>query len=223
MCIRSHAKYLGSNWKFNCSTARSQVKSIQSIETNLWMWLWLWLWVYWINKLPCLLFLCELWIKRVGEPVTHLLGWNVPPEELSTIPEHWLSYPEPPASLHYLLGTLYIAFTVVALIGNGLVLWVFTSYVSEIQWSIKKNNNNNKFINVLCSFFSPFPTILLPVQNHCVHRPMCLSLIWHFAIFWWCRRHQFSFTIHLIMATLLAQWDAKYFHWWAHCQALEQL
>lgn len=56
-----------------------------------------------------------------------LLGWNVPPDELLTIPEHWLSYPEPDASLHYLLGMLYIAFTVVALIGNGLVIWVFSA------------------------------------------------------------------------------------------------
>lgn len=55
-----------------------------------------------------------------------LLGWNVPAHELHTIPEHWLSYPEPDASLQYLLGMLYIAFTIVALIGNGLVIWVFT-------------------------------------------------------------------------------------------------
>lgn len=68
-------------------------------------------------------------LKRVGEPTVRLLGWNVPPEELATIPEHWLSQPEPNVSIHYLLGTLYIAFTFVSLIGNGLVLWVFTSYV----------------------------------------------------------------------------------------------
>lgn len=56
-----------------------------------------------------------------------MLGWNVPPEELSSIPEHWLNYPEPHASLHFLLGTLYIAFMIFALTGNGLVLWVFSS------------------------------------------------------------------------------------------------
>ncbi|XP_055300002.1 opsin, ultraviolet-sensitive-like [Sitodiplosis mosellana] len=64
---------------------------------------------------------------RVGEPAVKLLGWNVPPDQLSTIPEHWLSQPEPNASVHYLLGTLYIAFFFVAIIGNGLVLWIFTS------------------------------------------------------------------------------------------------
>lgn len=66
-------------------------------------------------------------LYRIGESEIHMLGWNVPPEELSTIPEHWLSYPEPNASLHYLLGTLYIAFTFFSLIGNGLVLWIFSS------------------------------------------------------------------------------------------------
>ncbi|KAH8278747.1 hypothetical protein KR018_008200 [Drosophila ironensis] len=58
---------------------------------------------------------------------TRLLGWNVPPEELRHIPEHWLSYPEPPESMNYLLGTLYIFFTLMSMIGNGLVIWVFTA------------------------------------------------------------------------------------------------
>nr|APY20656.1 ultraviolet sensitive opsin [Priacma serrata] len=62
------------------------------------------------------------------EPSTeHLLAWNVPPSELVHIPEHWLTYPEPEASIHYLLGLLYIVFFFVACIGNGLVIWVFSS------------------------------------------------------------------------------------------------
>lgn len=56
-----------------------------------------------------------------------LLGWNLPKEELIHIPEHWLSYPEPEASLNYLLGLLYIFFTFIALTGNGLVIWVFSA------------------------------------------------------------------------------------------------
>lgn len=64
---------------------------------------------------------------RVGGEEIRLLGWNVPAHELHTIPDYWLTYPEPPASLHYLLGMLYVAFTFVALIGNGLVIWVFSS------------------------------------------------------------------------------------------------
>jgi len=66
--------------------------------------------------------------SRVSDQHTRLLGWNVvSPDDLKQIPEHWLSYNEPEASLNYLLGMLYIAFTVVALTGNGLVIWVFTA------------------------------------------------------------------------------------------------
>lgn len=64
---------------------------------------------------------------RIGEPEIHLLGWNVPADELHTIPEHWLSQHEPQASMHYLLGLLYVAFALIALTGNGLVIWVFSS------------------------------------------------------------------------------------------------
>lgn len=64
---------------------------------------------------------------RISADGSHLLGWNVPPEDLRQIPDHWLTYPEPEASLHYLLGLVYIMFTVAALTGNGLVLWIFGS------------------------------------------------------------------------------------------------
>ncbi|XP_077289096.1 rhodopsin 3 [Arctopsyche grandis] len=56
-----------------------------------------------------------------------LLGWNIPPEEMKQIPEHWLKYQEPEASMHFLLGLIYAAFTVLSLVGNGLVLWIFSS------------------------------------------------------------------------------------------------
>nr|CAD7426725.1 unnamed protein product [Timema monikensis] len=56
-----------------------------------------------------------------------MLGWNVPAEELVHIPEHWMSYPEPNPLYHYTLALLYTVFCFVALIGNGLVIWIFTS------------------------------------------------------------------------------------------------
>ncbi|KAK9878779.1 hypothetical protein WA026_022192 [Henosepilachna vigintioctopunctata] len=62
-----------------------------------------------------------------GVETMHRLGWNVPPDELIHIPEHWLKYTEPPASMHFLLGLIYIGFFIMALIGNGLVLWVFSA------------------------------------------------------------------------------------------------
>jgi r-opsin len=64
---------------------------------------------------------------RVQSGVQKNLGWNVSPEDRVQIPEHWLSYPEPEASIHYLLAILCIAFIIVGSIGNGLVIWVFTA------------------------------------------------------------------------------------------------
>ncbi|XP_014220631.1 opsin, ultraviolet-sensitive [Trichogramma pretiosum] len=54
-----------------------------------------------------------------------MLGWNVPPEELQHIPDHWLGFPEPNPALHYLLALLYILFTFISLLGNGMVIWIF--------------------------------------------------------------------------------------------------
>ncbi|KAL1129078.1 hypothetical protein AAG570_013609, partial [Ranatra chinensis] len=62
---------------------------------------------------------------RVSGP--RLLGWNLSPEDLVHIPEHWLSYPEPKPIYNYSLGVLYIVFMFAALIGNGLVIWIFCS------------------------------------------------------------------------------------------------
>jgi r-opsin len=64
---------------------------------------------------------------RIAASEIRLLGWNVPPEELIHIPEHWLTHQEPEASLHYLLALLYITFTAFSIVGNGLVIWVFSA------------------------------------------------------------------------------------------------
>ncbi|XP_055910017.1 opsin Rh3 isoform X1 [Eupeodes corollae] len=55
------------------------------------------------------------------------IGWNVPPDDLQYIPEHWLKHTEPEKSMHYLLALVYTLFTVASLTGNGLVIWVFMS------------------------------------------------------------------------------------------------
>ncbi|KAG5888363.1 hypothetical protein JTB14_033500 [Gonioctena quinquepunctata] len=67
---------------------------------------------------------------RVMEPLDnpfHMIGWNVAPEDLIHIPEHWQQYPVPDKSLHMLLGMIYIFLWIAAMIGNGLVLWIFSS------------------------------------------------------------------------------------------------
>ncbi|KNC21061.1 Opsin Rh3 [Lucilia cuprina] len=77
-----------------------------------------------------------------------LLGWDVPPDEIRHIPEHWLQFQEPPESMHYLLGMLYIFFTILSITGNGLVIWVFTAAKSL------RTPSNILVINLaLCDFF----------------------------------------------------------------------
>ncbi|XP_068901576.1 opsin, ultraviolet-sensitive-like isoform X2 [Tenebrio molitor] len=66
-------------------------------------------------------------LEAVGNTHSNNLGWNIPKEELDHIPPHWLIYPEPEASMHFLLGLIYIGFFLMATIGNGLVIWIFSS------------------------------------------------------------------------------------------------
>nr|QWV42702.1 ultraviolet sensitive opsin 2 [Calopteron sp. CRS 2021] len=83
----------------------------------------------------------------------HLLAWNVPPSELIHIPSHWLSYPEPEASIHILLGLLYIAFFLMSMLGNGLVIWIFTTSKSL------KTASNMFVVNLaFCDFFMMLKT-----------------------------------------------------------------
>ena len=56
-----------------------------------------------------------------------MLGWNTPPEYLSHVSEHWLTFPAPAPVAHYVLGMLYILFHIVSVLGNGSVLWIFLS------------------------------------------------------------------------------------------------
>ncbi|XP_021938927.1 opsin, ultraviolet-sensitive-like isoform X3 [Zootermopsis nevadensis] len=60
-----------------------------------------------------------------------LMGWNVPVEELIHIPSHWLSFPEVDPMMHYSLGLLYCFFCVAALVGNGLVIWIFSTTIAR--------------------------------------------------------------------------------------------
>jgi r-opsin len=59
------------------------------------------------------------------EPELHLMGWNLTPEDLIHIPEHWLSYPEVRSIYHYILAFMYSILFSLGVIGNGLVLWIF--------------------------------------------------------------------------------------------------
>lgn len=56
----------------------------------------------------------------------HLMGWNLNPEDLVHIPEHWLSYPEVRAMYHYVIAFSYTILFVIGIFGNGLVIWIFS-------------------------------------------------------------------------------------------------
>nr|ART29961.1 opsin [Heliconius erato petiverana]ART29965.1 opsin [Heliconius erato petiverana] len=63
---------------------------------------------------------------RSGDGVKMLVD-GLSSAELEFIPEHWLTYPAPPASAHTALALMYCFFTAAALIGNGLVIYIFAT------------------------------------------------------------------------------------------------
>ncbi|KAI5645383.1 7 transmembrane receptor (rhodopsin family) domain-containing protein [Phthorimaea operculella] len=64
---------------------------------------------------------------RSNNPGVEMLGEGLPPEDLAVVPEHWLAFPAPPVSAHTALALLYCFFTAAALIGNGMVIFVFST------------------------------------------------------------------------------------------------
>lgn len=65
-------------------------------------------------------------MENDGAETSHMLGWNLATEDIIHIPEHWLNkYPEPSSLAHYYLAFMYTLFMIFALIGNGLVIWIF--------------------------------------------------------------------------------------------------
>nr|BAM95293.1 UV-sensitive opsin [Anthocharis scolymus]BAP11273.1 UV-sensitive opsin [Byasa alcinous] len=63
---------------------------------------------------------------RSDEP-KEMLGTGLTGADLAAIPEHWFAYPAPPASAHTALALVYVFFTAAALIGNGLVIFIFST------------------------------------------------------------------------------------------------
>ncbi|KOB76365.1 Ultraviolet wavelength-sensitive opsin, partial [Operophtera brumata] len=66
-------------------------------------------------------------LRSSGSGDAEMLGAGLSGEDLAAVPEHWLSYPAPPASAHTALALLYTFFTASALVGNGLVIYIFST------------------------------------------------------------------------------------------------
>ena len=56
-----------------------------------------------------------------------MLGWNTPDDYMSYVDPYWKSFEAPNPYAHYMLGFLYIILTICSLIGNGVVVWIFTT------------------------------------------------------------------------------------------------
>lgn len=64
-------------------------------------------------------------LSKIFSVAPRMQGWDVPPEELKHIPEHWLQYPEPDHLIHQILFVIYIILFFVSIFGNGMVIWIF--------------------------------------------------------------------------------------------------
>ncbi|XP_057371066.1 opsin, ultraviolet-sensitive-like [Daphnia carinata] len=56
-----------------------------------------------------------------------MMGWNTPEDYMSYVHPYWKTFEAPNPFLHYTLGFFYIIFMFCALMGNGVVIWIFTS------------------------------------------------------------------------------------------------
>uniref|UniRef100_A0A336LIH5 CSON004890 protein n=1 Tax=Culicoides sonorensis TaxID=179676 RepID=A0A336LIH5_CULSO len=65
--------------------------------------------------------------QEATNPQMKLLGWNLPPEEQHLVHPHWKGYQAPPFYMHLLLALIYFILMVTSTIGNGLVIWIFST------------------------------------------------------------------------------------------------
>jgi r-opsin len=54
-------------------------------------------------------------------------GWNTPADYKSYVHPYWTSFEEPNPMFHHLLGVLYIFFMISSVLGNGCVIWIFST------------------------------------------------------------------------------------------------
>lgn len=57
-------------------------------------------------------------------------GYNTPASYLEYVHPHWLKYEAPNPFMHHMLGVLYVIFMFGSLIGNGVVIYIFSRYKS---------------------------------------------------------------------------------------------
>ncbi|CAG9798104.1 unnamed protein product [Chironomus riparius] len=56
-----------------------------------------------------------------------LLGWNLPTEDIHLLIPHWQAFEAPPFYYHLLLALVYFVLMVISTVGNGIVIWIFST------------------------------------------------------------------------------------------------
>ncbi|XP_029717700.2 opsin-3 [Aedes albopictus] len=83
-------------------------------------------------------------MARTGD-MPKMLGWNLPADQQHLVHEHWKDFPAPPYYMHLLLAMIYFVLMNVSLIGNGIVVWIFST-------SKSLRNGSNMFVVNLAIF-----------------------------------------------------------------------
>ncbi|XP_062546078.1 opsin-3-like [Armigeres subalbatus] len=83
-------------------------------------------------------------MARISD-MPNMLGWNLPSDQQHLVHDHWKHFPDPPYYMHLLLALIYFVLMNVSLIGNGIVVWIFTT-------SKSLRNGSNMFVVNLAIF-----------------------------------------------------------------------
>ncbi|CAH2039860.1 unnamed protein product, partial [Iphiclides podalirius] len=62
-----------------------------------------------------------------SEIVEHMMGWNIPEEHRGMVHEHWRNFPAVNKYYHLVLALIYTMLMITSLIGNGIVIWIFST------------------------------------------------------------------------------------------------
>nr|BAP11264.1 B-sensitive opsin [Graphium sarpedon] len=62
-----------------------------------------------------------------SEMVEHMMGWNIPEEHRDMVHEHWRNFPAVSKYYHLVLALIYTMLMITSLIGNGIVIWIFST------------------------------------------------------------------------------------------------
>lgn len=56
-----------------------------------------------------------------------ILGWNLPQEDLNLLHPHWQQFEAPPFYYHLMLALIYFFLMIASTVGNGIVVWIFST------------------------------------------------------------------------------------------------